>query len=91
MRLGGTVMAVEVVGGFEACQSLVSQLQVVRIATSFGGPETLVCNPATSTHVGLSQEALTTMGVSDGLLRFSIGLEDVDDLVDDIHRALASA
>jgi cystathionine gamma-synthase len=84
-------MAVEVVGGFEACQSLVSQLQVVRIATSFGGPETLVCHPATSTHVGLSQEALTTMGVSDGLLRFSIGLEDVDDLVDDIHRALASA
>jgi O-acetylhomoserine/O-acetylserine sulfhydrylase-like pyridoxal-dependent enzyme len=64
--------------------------QVASIATSFGGPETLVCHPATSTHVGLSQEALATMGVTDGLLRFSIGLEDADDLVDDIHRALAA-
>ena len=90
MRLGGTVSAVEVAGGFESCQSLVSHLNLVRIATSFGGPETLVCHPATSTHVGLSQEDLVTMGVTVGLLRFSIGLEDVDDLVDDIHRALAA-
>jgi cystathionine beta-lyase/cystathionine gamma-synthase len=90
MRLGGTVIAVEIDGDFEKCQELVSLLHVVRIATSFGGPETLVCHPATSTHVGLSQEALTTMGVTDGLLRFSIGLEDADDLVDDIHRALVA-
>ena len=90
MRLGGTVIAVEIAGDFGKCQELVSLLQVVRIATSFGGPETLVCHPATSTHVGLSQEALATMGVTDGLLRFSIGLEDADDLVDDIHRALAA-
>jgi cystathionine beta-lyase/cystathionine gamma-synthase len=90
MRLGGTVIAVEIDGDFAKSQELVSLLHVVRIATSFGGPETLVCHPATSTHVGLSQEALTTMGVTDGLLRFSIGLEDADDLVDDIHRALAA-
>ena len=90
MRHGGTVIAVELSGGQSACQSLVAQLQLVRIATSFGGPETLVCHPASSTHVGLSPEALATMGVTDGLLRFSIGLEDADDLVDDIHRALAA-
>jgi len=90
MRYGGTVIAVELSGGQSACQSLVAQLQLVRIATSFGGPETLVCHPASSTHVGLSPEALATMGVTDGLLRFSIGLEDADDLVDDIHRALAA-
>lgn len=90
MRHGGTVIAVELSGGQSACQSLVAQLQLVRIATSFGGPETLVCHPASSTHVGLSPEALAIMGVTDGLLRFSIGLEDADDLVDDIHRALAT-
>jgi cystathionine beta-lyase/cystathionine gamma-synthase len=90
MRLGGTVVAVELSGGFDKCQSFVSQLQLVRIATSFGGPETLVCHPATSTHVGLSPEALETMGATEGLLRFSIGLEDADDLVDDIHRSLAA-
>jgi cystathionine beta-lyase/cystathionine gamma-synthase len=90
MRLGGTVIAVEISGDFDDCKKLVSQLQIVRIATSFGGPETLVCHPASSTHVGLSEEALATMGVTDGLLRFSVGLEDADDLVDDIHRALAT-
>jgi cystathionine beta-lyase/cystathionine gamma-synthase len=89
MRLGGTVIAIEIDGDFAKCQEFVSLLQIVRIATSFGGPETLVCHPATSTHVGLSPDALATMGVTDGLLRFSIGLEDADDLVDDIHRALA--
>lgn len=90
MRLGGTVLAVELSGGFDACQAFVSTMKLVRIATSFGGPETLVCHPATSTHVGLSPEALQTMGVTEGLLRFSIGLEDADDLVDDVHRSLAA-
>lgn len=60
MRLGGTVLAVELSGGFDACQAFVSTMKLVRIATSFGGPETLVCHPATSTHVGLSPEALQT-------------------------------
>jgi cystathionine beta-lyase/cystathionine gamma-synthase len=90
MRLGGTVLAVELSGGFDVCQAFVSKLQLVRIATSFGGPETLVCHPATSTHVGLTPEALETMGVTEGLLRFSVGLEDADDLVDDAHRSLAA-
>ena len=62
----------------------------MRIATSFGGPETLVCHPASSTHVGLSPESLALMDITEGLLRFSIGLEDADDLVDDIHRSLAA-
>ena len=90
MRLGGTVLAVELSDGFDVCQAFVSKLQLVRIATSFGGPETLVCHPATSTHVGLTPEALETMGVTEGLLRFSVGLEDADDLVDDVHRSLAA-
>jgi cystathionine beta-lyase/cystathionine gamma-synthase len=90
MRLGGTVIAVELSGGFDTCQAFVSKLQLVRIATSFGGPETLVCHPASSTHVGLSPDALALMDVTEGLLRFSIGLEDADDLVDDIHRSLAA-
>ena len=90
MRLGGTVLAVELSGGFDVCQAFVSKLQLVRIATSFGGPETLVCHPATSTHVGLTPEALETIGVTEGLLRFSVGLEDADDLVDDVHRSLAA-
>jgi cystathionine beta-lyase/cystathionine gamma-synthase len=47
-----------------------------------------VCHPATSTHAGLSTDALNAVGVTEGLLRFSIGLEDADDLVNDITNAL---
>ena len=66
----------------------VSQLHLAHIATSFGGPETLVCHPATSTHVGLDPNTLQRIGVTDGLLRFSIGLENADDLLSDITQAL---
>ena len=90
MRYGGTVLAVELNGDFATCNTFVSSLKLAHIATSFGGPETLVCHPATSTHVGLSAESLASMGVTDGLLRFSVGLEDAEDLADDIHSALAA-
>jgi cystathionine beta-lyase/cystathionine gamma-synthase len=88
MRYGGTIVAVEINGGFEECNAFVKKLSLAHIATSFGGPETLVCHPATSTHAGLSTDALNAVGVTQGLLRFSIGLEDADDLVNDITNAL---
>ena len=88
MRYGGTIVAVEINGGFEECNAIVQKLSLAHIATSFGGPETLVCHPATSTHAGLSTDALNAVGVTPGLLRFSIGLEDADDLVNDITNAL---
>ena len=88
MRYGGTIIAAELKGGFEECKAFVQKLKLVHIATSFGGPETLVCHPATSTQAGLSATALDAMGVTQGLLRFSIGLEDADDLIADITNAL---
>ncbi len=88
MRYGGTVLAAEIKGGFDECKEFVEKLQLVHIATSFGGPETLVCHPATSTQAGLSKDSLDAMGVTQGLLRFSIGLENADDLVADITNAL---
>lgn len=90
MRLGGTIVALELDGAFEQCQAFVSALRLAHIATSFGGPETLVCHPATSTHVGLARETLEAIGVTDGLLRFSIGLEDATDLIEDAVHALTT-
>lgn len=90
MRLGGTLLAVEIDGGVDACRRVLGSLQLGRVATSFGGPETLLCHPATSTHVGLSPDARAAMGVTDGLLRISVGLEDPDDICDDIERALGA-
>lgn len=88
MRYGGTIVAAELKGGFDECNAFVQKLSLAHIATSFGGPETLVCHPATSTHAGLSTDALNAVGVTPGLMRFSIGLEDADDLVNDITNAL---
>ena len=88
MRMGGTILALEIDGGTGACRSLLDGLTLARPATSFGGPETLICHPATSTHAGLSTEQLSAMGVTDGLLRISVGLENADDLIEDFARAL---
>lgn len=89
MRMGGTVVAVEIDGDTTACRALIDNLALARPATSFGGPETLVCHPATSTHAGLSAGQLSAMGVTEGLLRVSVGLESADDLIDDFVNALA--
>jgi methionine-gamma-lyase len=69
---------------------VIDLLSLVRPATSFGGPETLVCHPATSTHVGLQAAELDSMGVTEGLLRVSVGLEHPDDIVADFRSALAA-
>ena len=55
---------------------------------TFGGPETLVCNPATSTHASLTPDEQAACGVTAGLLRMSVGLEDCADLVADVEQAL---
>lgn len=88
MALGGTVLSFELEGGFDACARFVEATRLARIATSFGGPETLICHPATSTHVGLTQEDQLRAGITESLLRVSVGLEAPDDLVGDLIGAL---
>ena len=88
MRHGGTVLAIELVGGRQAAAQFLDSLQLARVATSLGGPETLVCHPATSTHASLTAAEAAAMGVSDGLLRISVGLEDTADVVRDLTNAL---
>lgn len=91
MRMGGTLVAVEIAGGTDACRRVMESLRLVRPATSFGGPETLVCHPATAIQVGVSGEDLASTGVTDGLLRLSVGLEDPEDLIADLTSALDRA
>ena len=68
---------------------LVERLNLLRCATSFGGPETLICESWTTTHSGLEEDARRAMGIHPGFVRMSIGLEDVDDLWDDLDNALS--
>jgi len=88
MRHYGTVLAVDLAGGKAAAEHLLASVGLVRVATSLGGPETLVCHPRTTTHASLTDEEAAQQGVSGGLLRISVGLEDPADLLADLLRAL---
>ena len=83
-----TVFAIDLAGGIDAARTMLDTIRVARSATSLGGPETLVCHPATSTHVGLGPDDQAAMGITPGLLRISVGLEDGDDLLADLERAI---
>jgi cystathionine beta-lyase/cystathionine gamma-synthase len=88
MRHDGTVLAFELTGGEAAVRGLLADIRLVRRATSLGGPETLVCHPMTTTHASLSPADQAATGVTEGLVRVSVGLEDPDDLVADFDLAL---
>jgi cystathionine beta-lyase/cystathionine gamma-synthase len=88
MRQFGTVLAFEIAAGREGVRRLLDTVQLARCATSLGGPETLVCHPMTTTHASLSPEEQAETGVTEGLVRVSIGLEDPDDVIADFQRAL---
>lgn len=88
MREFGTVLSFEVDGGIERCRKVLEKIELIRPAVSLGGPETLLCHPATSTHVSMSAADQKDAGIGDGLLRLSIGLEDANDVIADLQHAL---
>ncbi|MFN3257421.1 MAG: trans-sulfuration enzyme family protein [Ilumatobacter sp.] len=83
----GTVLSFDV-GSRDAAAAFLDRVQLCRVATSLGGPETLVCHPATSTHASLTPDEQASTGVTAGLLRLSVGLEETTDLLADIEHAL---
>jgi len=87
----GAMLSVELVGGEAEVRAFVEGLQYFTLAESLGGVESLVAHPATMTHAAMSPEARAAAGISDGLLRLSVGIEHADDLVADIQAALQRA
>ena len=73
-----------------AVRAFVDQLEVFTLAESLGGVESLIAHPALMTHAAMTPEARTTAGITDGLLRLSIGLEHADDLLADLSTALGT-
>jgi methionine-gamma-lyase len=84
----GSLISFELKGGLSAGAALMDNLQLMTLAVSLGGVETLIQHPASMTHVGMSREARYAAGISDGLVRLSVGCEDVADLVADMEQAL---
>ena len=88
MRLNGGLLTFDVVGGLEAGRRFVEATEICQLATSLGGPETLVTHPASTTHVNLLPDELEAAGIGPGTIRMSVGLEDTDDLIADVSAAL---
>lgn len=88
MRLGGGLLTFDLAGGLEAGRRFVESTRICQLATSLGGPETLVTHPASTTHVNLLPEELAAAGITPGTIRMSVGLEDTADVIADVRRAL---
>ncbi|WP_337181271.1 O-succinylhomoserine sulfhydrylase [Shinella sp.] len=89
MSGGSTLVCFELKGGKEAAFALQDALEVVKISNNLGDAKSLITHPATTTHKNLTDEARAELGISAGTVRFSAGIEDGDDLVEDFARALA--
>ena len=88
---GGTLISVELKGGQRAAFAFLNALQIILISNNLGDAKSIATHPATTTHHRLPAEQKRHLGISDGLIRISIGLEDSEDLIDDLRQALAAA
>lgn len=86
----GGMIAFELKGGYAAGIEMMNRLKLIRRAVSLGDAETLIQHPASMTHSTYSREEREAHGISEGLVRISVGLEDVTDLMEDLHQALGS-
>ncbi len=91
MASGGGLVTFDVAGGFAAGVRFVESVKIAQLATSLGGPETLVTHPASTTHVNLLPDELAANGIGQGTIRLSVGLEHAEDLIRDLSQALDAA
>jgi methionine-gamma-lyase len=85
----GSMISFELKGGYEAGRNLMDSVRLATLAVSLGGVETLIEHPASMTHAGMSQADRLEGGITDGLVRYSVGIENVEDLIADLEQAIA--
>jgi O-succinylhomoserine sulfhydrylase len=88
MSAGGTIVAFEVKGGKEAAFRMMNAFKIISISNNLGDTKSLATHPATTTHMRIGPEERAKLGITDGIIRLSVGLEDVDDLTEDLARGL---
>ncbi len=88
MKLGGTLVAFDVTGGKTKAFDVLRNLAIIDISNNLGDTKSLITHPATTTHRNIGPEARALMGIGDGALRLSVGLEDVGDLIGDLKQAI---
>ena len=91
MDKGGTVIALDIKGGQEAAFRFLNALDIVTISNNLGDAKSIITHPTTTTHQRLTDQQRSALGIGDGLVRLSVGIEDTNDLIADITRALEAA
>jgi len=86
---GGGIISVDIRGGLEKSRRVLERCELFALAESLGGVESLINHPAIMTHASVPEEIRARLGISDTLVRLSVGVEDVDDLIDDLDQALS--
>jgi cystathionine beta-lyase/cystathionine gamma-synthase len=90
MTMGGSVLTFELAGGLDAGRTFTESVELAQVAPSLGGPETLVVHPPTMTAATLTPDERAAMGIGEGMIRVSVGLEHVDDVIADFGQALGA-
>ncbi|MDO8998261.1 MAG: aminotransferase class I/II-fold pyridoxal phosphate-dependent enzyme [Bacteroidota bacterium] len=88
MKAGGGIITITVKGGYEAAKLFLDKLQMIKISPNLGDARSIVTHPASSTHCKLSEAERLTVGITPGLIRVSIGLENKEDILNDLLQAL---
>lgn len=89
MKMGGGIITITVKGGYDAAKKFMDKLRMIKISPNLGDARSIATHPASSTHCKLSEEERLAVGITPGLIRISIGLENKEDILNDITQALA--
>ena len=90
MKHPGAMLSFELKGDLDACKNFIDKLQMCVRAVSLGTCDTLISHPASMTHYGVPKEKREQYGISDGLIRMSVGIENVQDIIADLEQALVN-
>lgn len=89
MKQGGGIVTFEIKGGIQKGQEFLNRVQMISLSSNLGDTRTIVTHPASTTHSKLSSEERLAVGISDGLIRVSVGLEHIEDIINDVEQALS--
>ena len=87
----GSTFSFDIKGGLDAAFACLNRLQIIKLAVSLGGTESLACHPGSTTHSGVPADLRARIGVTDATIRLSIGIEHADDLVADLAQELVAS
>lgn len=88
MKAGGAIVTIELEGGFERVSAFMEALEIASLSSNLGDTRTIVTNPFTTTHARLKIDEKLALGITEGLIRISVGLEDIEDLIEDFTNAV---